>query len=512
MLEMLDLSLTINKDDYRQRVLVLRGQLRDLQRSIRAAKIPVVVLFEGWAASGKGDSIGSLVYPLDPRGFKVYSAKEPNEEEIFRPFLWRFWSRLPGKGDFLFLDRSWYRALLEDRVDRIVGRKDAQSVANQIREFERQLSDDGIVLIKFWLHISKQEQKRRLRHIEADRYEQWRLTQPDGKKRRRYKKYAKAAENLLVATSTANAPWTLVEANDHRFRRIKVLETVVGTLRRGLSERGLEIPGAGGGEAIHFNAARKLDANVSGLSFHISLTPTPTVLERVDLSNRLSREDYEKKIGQLQKHLRDLGLECYRQRVGAVVIYEGWDASGKGGNIKRLTQELDPRGYDVIPIAAPDATEIAHHYLWRFWKQLPKAGHMAIFDRSWYGRVLAERVEGFATDNEWRRAYQEINVFEQHIESSGAVLVKFWLHLSPEEQLQRFLERETTPHKMFKITVDDWCNRARWDDYRLAAAEMIERTSTAYAPWTLVEAEDKLWARVKTLSTLVEALEKRLKL
>jgi len=393
-----------------------------------------------------------------------------------------------------------------------VGRKEAQSIAHEIREFERQLSDDGFILIKFWLHISKQEQKRRLKNIEADQFERWRLTQPDWKRRRRYKKYAKAAEDLLVATSTANAPWTLVEANEQRFRRIKVTETVVTTLRRVLAERGLEFPGEPGAQAKLLDVPPKLDAKPSGLSFHISLTPTPTVLERVDLSNRLPREEYEKTLGKLQSRLRDLGLECYRQRVGAVVVYEGWDAAGKGGNIKRLTQELDPRGYDVIPIAAPDATEIAHHYLWRFWKHLPKAGHMAIFDRSWYGRVLVERVEGFAAETEWRRAYQEINVFEQHIESSGAILVKFWLHLSPEEQLHRFLERETTPHKKFKITLDDWRNRARWNDYRLAVAEMIERTSTVYAPWTLVEAEDKLWACVKTLSTLVESLEKRLKL
>ena len=259
------------------------------------------------------------------------------------------------------------------------------------------------------------------------------------------------------------------------------------------------------------NEAHKPGGESSVLSFHISPSSTPTVLERVDLTKRLDREEYAKKIGKLQNRLRELGLECYRQRVGVVAVYEGWDGAGKGGNIKRLTQELDPRGYDVIPIASPDATEISHHYLWRFWKQLPKAGHMAIFDRSWYGRVLVERVEGFATENEWRRAYQEINIFEHHIESSGAVLFKFWLHISPEEQLRRFLERETTPHKMCKISLDDWRTRARWNDYRLAVAEMVERTSTVHAAWTIVEAEDKLWARVKTLSTLVGALEKRLK-
>lgn len=183
---------------------------------------------------------------------------------------------------------------------------------------------------------------------------------------------------------------------------------------------------------------------------------------------------------------------------------------GQGGNIKRLTQELDPRGYEVISIAAPDATEKAHHYLWRFWRHIPKTGHMTIFDRSWYGRVLVERVEGFARENEWRRAYQEINQFERHITSFRTVMVKFWLHYSPEEQLRRFEEREKISFKLYKITAEDWRNRVKWNDYRRAAAEMIERTSTTYAPWTIVEAEDKLWARIKTLSTLVAAMEERL--
>ena len=236
----------------------------------------------------------------------------------------------------------------------------------------------------------------------------------------------------------------------------------------------------------------------------------PTLLDRVDLTRRLDRKEYEKQLDPLQARLQELELECYHQRLPVVVVYEGWDAAGKGGNIKRLTQELDPRGYEVIPIAAPDATEKAHHYLWRFWKQLPKAGHIAIFDRSWYGRVLVERVEGFAAEPEWRRAYQEINEFERHQTEAGSVLVKFWMHISPEEQLRRFEERERVPHKRYKITADDWRNRARWGAYREAVVEMIERTSTSYSPWTIVEAEDKYWGRIKTLQTLVSALEEKL--
>ena len=253
-----------------------------------------------------------------------------------------------------------------------------------------------------------------------------------------------------------------------------------------------------------------LDPALKNAAAEVKTESAKPLLDRVDLSLHLEREDYEKRLDKLQGRLRSLELECYSQRVSAIVVYEGWDAAGKGGNIKRLTQELDPRGYEVIPIAAPDATEKSYHYLWRFWKRIPKAGHIAIFDRSWYGRVLVERVEGFACEQEWRRAYQEINEFEWQLRDSGIVMVKFWMHLSPTEQLRRFEEREQIPYKQYKITAEDWRNRLRWNAYREAVSEMIERTSTSYSPWTIVEAEDKLWARIKTLSTLVAALEGQL--
>ena len=509
MLESLDLDLKMKKSEYREAIGGLRDDLRDTQLAVRAARIPVVVLLEGWDASGKGDSIASLVYPLDPRGFKVHTTQAPNEEERFRPFLWRFCSRLPARGDFAFFDRSWYRRLLEDRLDGEIDPDDAPAVAAEIREFERSLTDDGFVLVKFWLHVSKKEQGKRIADIEADRYERWRLTQPDWRRHRGYKKYAAAAEGMLELTSTAHAPWRLVEATDRQFRRVKVFETVLAALRRALEERGRGERGSGSRGAASTPAAAA-DADLRRRAARVESAGPATILDRVDLTKRLERGDYEKRLERLQARLRDLGLECYRQRVPAAILYEGWDAAGKGGNIKRLTQELDPRGYEVIPVAAPDATEKAHHHLWRFWRQLPKAGHLAIFDRTWYGRVLVERVEGFASEAEWRRAYQEINDFERHLAEFGTVVVKFWLHVSPEEQLRRFEEREGTAYKNHKITAEDWRNRLKFREYRAAVAEMIERTSTKVAPWTIVEAEDKLWARVKTLSTVVSALEERL--
>jgi AMP-polyphosphate phosphotransferase len=508
MLETLDLAQKLSKSQYSPLIPGLRAQLRDLQQSIHEAGIPVVILFEGWEAAGKGDSIATLVYPMDPRGFKVYSTQAPTQEELFRPYLWRFWTKLPARGKFALLDRGWYRRMLEERVDGEIDRQGITVAAGEISEFERQLADDSLVLIKFWLQVSKKEQKRRLSDIENDRYQRWRLKQPGAKKQRSYQRCWEAAEEMLALTSTANAPWNLIEADERYFRRVKILQKVIGSLRHALTARGVplrpqEMLLASSDSSQPKEPAPKDTLVPAGAA-------SPSLLDRVDLTRRLERPAYEEQLNSLQKRLRELELECYRQRVPAVVVYEGWDAAGKGGNIKRLTQELDPRGYEVIPISAPDATEGAHHYLWRFWRQLPKAGHIAIFDRSWYGRVLVERVEGFASEAEWRRGYQEINEFERHLADAGTVVVKFWLHLSPDEQLRRFRERERVPHKHYKITEEDWRNRSKWNAYRAAVIEMVERTSTSYAPWTIVEAEDKLWARIKTLDTVVKFLEQRL--
>jgi AMP-polyphosphate phosphotransferase len=508
-LDDLDLSAGLTKPAYKKKMPRLRDDLRNMQLAVRAARVPVIVVFEGWDAAGKGDSIGSLTYPMDPRGFKVHTTQEPNEEERHRPFLWRFSTRLPPRGDFAFFDRSWYRRLLEERVDGEITGRDVPAIAAEIRDFERGLIDEGAVLVKFWLHISRKEQARRFMSIEADRYERWRVTQGDWKRHRNYRKYERAARQMLELTSMSDAPWNPIEATDQKYRRIKVFEVLLGVLGKELKAQGYRRPL--GRKASHPRGAAELvDAKIRAREQRIQVTVKTTILDRVDLGRRLTRPKYEKSLDTLQARLRDLGLECYRQRLPVVIVYEGWDASGKGGNIKRLTQELDPRGYEVVSIAAPDETEKAHHYLWRFWRQLPKAGHIGIFDRSWYGRVLVERVEGFAAEAAWRRAYQEINEFERHLTEFGAVIVKFWIHVSPEEQLRRFQEREVTAYKMHKITAEDWRNRTKWNLYKKSVAEMIERTSTTHAPWTIVEGEDKLWARVKTLTAVVSALESRL--
>lgn len=235
-----------------------------------------------------------------------------------------------------------------------------------------------------------------------------------------------------------------------------------------------------------------------------------SILSQVNLDLSLSQPEYLEQLVRDQVALSQLGYQVYVQKRPVVMVFEGWDAAGKGGAIKRLTERLDPRGYSVYPIAAPAGEDKTHHYMYRFWRRLPERGQIAIFDRSWYGRVMVERVEGFCSEAEWMRAYREINQFERQLVDFGTILFKFWLHISKDEQIRRFEARAATPYKAWKLTDEDWRNRARWDLYEAAVEEMLLRTSTLTAPWTIVEGTDKYWARVKVLRTAVEGLSKEL--
>ena len=492
MLETIDLDKKIDKDAYEKSFPELRDQLRSLQRQAFEAKIPVCVVFEGWDAAGKGDSIQKLVERLDPRGVKVHPISAPLEEEKLRPFLWRFCTKIPGRGEMAVFDRSWYGRVMVERVDRLISQKEWQSAYNEIAQFERMLADDGTVLIKFWLHISEKEQKKRFKDIEKSKYDSWKITKEDWEHHKQYDDYLEAAEEMLERTSTAYAPWTIVEATDKRYRLIKVFKTIADGIQTALNAKAEESkPKRGARASITIAALKEMK----------------TVLDTVDLTKKLSEKEYDKRLVELQVRLRQLEFECFDARRAVLISYEGWDAAGKGGNIRRVTECLDPRGYSVIPIAAPKGDEATHHYLWRFWRQLPKAGHLAIFDRTWYGRVLVERVEGFCTEAEWRRAFQEIKEFELSLTNYGTILVKFWLHISKEEQLRRFEERKEIEYKQYKITEEDWRNREKWDLYRQAVVDMLTNTSTTYAPWTIVEANDKLWARIRALQAIVDAIE-----
>jgi polyphosphate:AMP phosphotransferase len=472
----------------------MKTRLGDCQRAVRAAGVPVVIVFEGWDAAGKGTIINHLAQALDPRGFKVHPVVAATEAERARPWMWRFWNALPAAGNFAIFDRSWYGRVLRDRVEEAVHEGQWRQAYEEVEEFERQLADSGVVLVKFWLHVGRGEQKRRFKRIRQDPATAWRVGKQERRQHRKYKEWLVAVEEMLQRTDRPHAPWTVVEATQERFVRMKVFETVLRAVDAELDRRRREPP-----------------PSRQPMPEPPAAPPAqPTILDRVDLKQSLTRPEYEKQLGALQERLFQLEHRLYSARVPAVIVYEGWDAAGKGGNIRRLTQGLDPRGYEVVPIGVPTTEELAHHYLWRFWRQVPKAGHIAIFDRSWYGRVLVERVEGLSTEAEWRRAFTEVNQFEHQLVEFGTAVVKFWLHIDQEEQLRRFQERQGNSHKQWKITGEDWRNRDKWKQYSVAVVEMLERTSTTYAPWTILEADCKLHARVKALRTVADALERAL--
>lgn len=494
MLECIDLSKNLKKDEAKSMIESLERELAVLQREAKALNIPVMIIFEGWGASGKGTLINRLIHPLDPRGFKVYTIQKESEEEAMRPFLWRFWTKTPAKGRIHVFDRSWYSRVLKDRVDEKINKEQLQNSYNEIVSFEEQLSVDGTLIIKLFLHISRKEQKKRFEKLEKSKETSWRVTKEDWKHNRQYDDYINVYEDMLEKTDTSFAPWTIVEATDREYAAAKILSTVTEQLKdriRDVKEK-------------NRTQIEKTEEKVLENPFKTS------VLDGVDLTLSLSKEEYKKKLAVLQKRLASLHSQMYLKRIPVVLAFEGWDAGGKGGAIKRVTEPMDPRGYEVIPTASPNDIEKAHHYLWRFWNNMPKAGHMAIFDRTWYGRVMVERIEGFCTEVEWQRAYKEINQMEEHLHHAGAIILKFWMHIDKDEQERRFNERMSNPEKQWKITDEDWRNREKWDVYETAVNEMIIRTSTTHAPWIIVEGNSKYYARIKVLETIVEALSRRL--
>ena len=493
-LELVQLDQNISKDDYRQAFPSLQARLGACQRAARAARVPVMIVFEGWNTAGKGCLINWLALSLDPRGFKVHSTAAANAVEQFYPWMWRFQLALPGAGDIALYDRSWYQRVLTDRVEGKADDADWREAYEDIEQFERQLADSGYVILKFWLHIDKKEQRRRFKRLAKDPSTAWKIDRGDWRQNRNYKQWLPAVEEMLQRTNTAYAPWTVIEATHGRHSRVKVFTTIVEAVERELARRQ-------GQPAIKAPAASESPAPAAAQG---------NILERVNLKLALERPEYEKELENLQQRLFQLEHALYAARIPAVIVYEGWDAAGKGGNIRRLTQGLDPRGYEVVPIAAPTSVEKAHHFLWRFWTRIPKAGHITIFDRSWYGRVLVERVEGFCTEDDWRRSYREINEFERQLAKFGTVLVKFWLQIDQEEQLRRFEGRQESPDKQWKITDEDWRNRAKWPAYEAAVIDMLQQTSTISAPWTILEANCKLYGRIKALRTVVDALERAL--
>ena len=509
MLEKVDLTKKLSKEEYKNKMERLEVRIGQLQRQCKELKIPVIIVFEGFGASGKGLQIGRLIQSMDPRGFQVYPIKNETEEERMHPFLWRFWTKTPERGRIAIFDGSWYRRVLIDRFEKRTKEKDLPAAFHSINAFEEQLADDGNVIIKLFLDIDKKEQKKRFEKLQKNKETVWRVTQGDIERNAHYDEYAAMMEDMLFKTDKDYAPWTIIESMDRRFATVKIYTTVVKALADQIEKvqktkakaEAAEQPSEGIMEAAE--VAREADREMKALQV--------SILSKADLSLSYTREEYREKLEKLQKKLEKLHGELYRRRIPVVLGFEGWDAGGKGGAIKRLTERMDPRGYAVNPTASPNDIEKAHHYLWRFWRAMPKAGHVAIFDRTWYGRVMVERIEGFCTKEEWQRAYKEINDMEKDLCDAGAVVIKFWMHIDKDEQERRFRERQENPEKQWKITDEDWRNREKWDQYEDAVNEMLLRTSTDYAPWVVVEGNSKYYARVKVLETAVKAIEAKIK-
>ncbi len=511
MFETAELGQKVTKAEFKEREPILRTRLLEAQARLADAGIPVIVIFSGVDGAGKGETVNLLSEWMDPRRLVTKAYGSTTREERERPRFWRYWRDLPPKGRIGFFLSAWYHRPLIDRVYDKMDDAALDERLDEIVDFERSLARDGALILKFWMHLGKSQQKRRLRSLEKDPLQKWRVTENDWKHWRLYDEFIKTSEHIIMRTSTGLAGWRIVEGMDPHYRSLRVstllLEALLHRLDRIDEEkRRSEHP-------IEAAVAAE-DDDEPALSPEDALGLAPegtTVLDRLDLTSALTKGDYKRRLAEGQMRLNKLYRDARERGISTLLVFEGWDAGGKGGAIRRVTRALDARDYEVISIAAPTDEERAQHYLWRFWRHLPRAGRVTIFDRSWYGRVLVERVEGFATVEEWRRAYAEINRFEEHLVGHGTVLLKFWLHISPEEQEARFQARAETPHKRWKLTDEDWRNREQWTNYEHAVHDMVERTSTRTAPWLLIEGNDKMFARVKVLESVCDALHKRLK-
>lgn len=490
MFESAELGHKVAKEVWEKEVPALREALLDAQYDLAAAKFPVVILVAGVDGSGKSETVNTLNEWMDPRHIQTHGLDEPSDEERERPHMWRYWRMLPPKGKIGIFDGSWYTWPILERAHGRIKTSDLDQDMARVARFEQMLIHEGALVLKFWMHLGKDTQKKRLKSLEKDPKTRWRVTPRDWKHFEMCDTFRQVAERALRSTSTADSPWIVVEATDPRYQKLTVGKLLLERLRARLDNPAPR-PAA---------APPKPAIDLDGVN----------ILKALDLTKRMDKKDYEEELLTLQGKLNLLTRHRNFGKHSVVMVFEGVDAAGKGGSIRRITQALDARTYRIQPVAAPTEEERAQPYLWRFWRNLPRRGRVMFFDRSWYGRVLVERVEGFCSEADWQRAYSEINDFEDQIVRSRSILLKFWLSISQEEQLRRFEERQATPFKRFKITEEDWRNREKWPAYESAICDMLDRTSTEIAPWTLVESENKYYGRIRILRTLVQRLEEEL--
>lgn len=498
MFEVAELGQKLDKDKFKEREPEVRSDLLQAQFDLKErGDFSVVVIIAGLEGSGKGETVNLLLEWLDARGIETHALGMPTDEERDRPNYYRFWRRLPADGRTAFFIGSWYTEPVTEHAFDKLDDADFDYQLNQIVNFERLLVQSGVLVLKYWLHISKKVQKETFKKLEADEDESWRVTARDWELHKQYDEITQSAARAIRRTSTGMSSWEIVEAGDKRFRHMTVATHILNSLQRRLAQP----------PATQSAADSTMVPEPEPL-----MQPPPgsvNIIQALDLKQSLPGKEYEKQLEHWQGQLGWMARQLDDKNAVAIVM-EGVDAAGKGGCIRRIVHPLDARFYRVTPISAPTDEERAHPYLWRFWRRVPQNGRVAVFDRSWYGRVLVERVEHFATESEWRRAYSEINAMEEQWDQHGILVLKFYLVISQEEQLKRFQAREDIPYKRYKITDEDWRNRKKWDDYETAACDMIARTSTEIAPWYLIPSEDKNFARIKILETVVTKLAERL--
>lgn len=488
MFESAELGHSISKAAYAEEEPVLRARLLALQYALlEKAAFPVVIVIGGVDGAGKGETVNVLNEWMDPRHIVTTAFGERSDEERERPRMWRYWRALPPKGRIGILFGAWHTDPILDRVAGRIGAGAFARACERVARFERMLVDEGALLLKFWFHLSKKAQKKRLAALEADAKTRWRVTDTDWERFKHYDQFREVSAEALRRTGAGHASWTIVEGADAHFRYLTVGRALAEALERRLGQDAT--PPA--------RALPALAAPVDGR----------TVLSSLDYGQTLDRKAYQQALEIWQGRLSLLSRDRRFRDRSAVAVFEGVDAAGKGGAIRRVAWTLDARHYRVVPVAAPTEEERAQPYLWRFWRHLPRQGRVTIFDRSWYGRVLVERVEGICTDADWQRAYGEINDFEEELTQAGAIVTKFWMTITPEEQLRRFRAREQSAFKSFKITAEDWRNREKSSAYERAACEMFDQTGTEAVPWVLVPANDKYFARIMVLQTLSERIE-----
>ena len=474
-----------DKATLNQEIKELRERLIGQQQKLREGKLPVLVLIEGWSAAGKGSLIKELISEMDPRFYQVTSPVIEPESESRYPFLYPYATAIPENGKVVFLDSGWMESLVRKKLRLEISRDEYKRRVRTVNEFERQLRDGGYLLLKVFLHIDRDEQAERLESLTESADTEWRVTEDDLWQHREYKAFLKAYDEFMESTEEA-VHWHILDGMRRKTAVRDALKLLVNKIDKAL-EKGRYV-----GEPFEEK---------------FPLIDMPK-LKDVDLSPALTDEEYKDLLKKLQAKLSDLHNVIYRKKIPVILCYEGWDAAGKGGNIRRVAYPLDPRGFDVHPIASPEPHELNRQFLWRFWTRLPRTGHICIFDRTWYGRVMVERLEGFCSEKDWKRAYNEINEFERQLTDWGAVLLKFWIHIDQDTQLARFTDRQNTPEKQWKITDEDWRNREKWPQYEVAVDEMLQKTSTKNAPWFIIESNDKKYARIRTLKIIIRELEK----